>query len=140
MLNMCVFHYISPKIKGKVWLSRGHIHAQEHSFLSPNYYVGFVSRIQVFLKERRENILKREKELETFKKIKMGHCRHQASQTQSLRGHTIKMDTRTEMVVRIVSKRLILRKCIAHVLVTLSFKHQTEVTKTPGPHTLAFPK
>lgn len=51
------------------------------------------------------------------------------------------MDTRTEMVVRIVSKRLILRKCIAYALVTLSFKHQTEVTKqTPGPHTLEFPK
>lgn len=136
---MCIsLHF--PKDKGKVWLSRGHTHAQEHSFLSPNYDAGFVSKIQVFLKERRENILKREKELETFKKIKMGHCRHQHHKLKVYGAIQLKWITRTEMVVRIVSKRLILRKCIAYVLVTLSFKHQTEVTKTPGPHTLAFPK
>lgn len=68
MLNICVFHYISPKIKGKVCLSRGNTPAQELSFLSTKYNRGFVSKIQVFLKERREKVFEREKELKKFKK------------------------------------------------------------------------
>lgn len=45
----------------------------------------------------------------------MGHCLHQGSQTQRLKqGQTVKMDRWTEMAVQIVSKLLILRKCIAY--------------------------
>lgn len=111
--------------------------------MSTKYNRGFVSKIQVFLKERREKVFEREKELKKLKKKKSKwvtvDTRHH--KLKGLRSHTVKMDTRTEMVVRTVSKRLILRKCIAYALVTLSFKHQTEVTKqTPGPHTLEFPK